>query len=509
MPNFMWPPPFLPPPIPIQPPPVAMPDLHFFPIPPHPGMAVVCAPVPLPMPMQTTELTSAAVPLAPTLTPARQHKPIETGYHTMTTTTFIPVGTLAETCYQKLDKPMVKDKETHSIVTNNPLNTSEKPPAAEPGKKPEKSTPPAPIPIHPQAPVQKKQREERYYHHHTHCYTNPAVRYDRAGRKGVSSPSTKEEECNSGHIKTQEKQKESEVTKGPENCEAPTELKALEKEGETKVYSSESNHLISEAVKANDNHHHYYYTQGAAYAFPSPISAQANLASHTEYQTTLQTLAEMQDAIRNLQLAQAALTSRVTEVDHEVQSPPSESQISPENVQHGPELDAGFHITAAGCENAKPEKPKATSPEATPPVQSTNPTNEPAQPTLPESRYRVPCPHGCAPFPHEDLGPPLYMQFPRPFGGLPPHQPGFNYSATYQAAGGNSPGYPYTQGGTYRGIPMNPNNRVRRSPRRKSGHKRTYGESEDSSSEGESYYTRASRSASVGENRSRGHHTGE
>ena len=439
----------------------------------------------------------------------------------MTTTTFIPIGTLAEPCYQKPKKSMVKAEATHSLVTNNfygPLSTPGKPPVAESGKKPEKTTPPAPISIHHPAPVEQRQGEERCYHYHTHRFPNPAFKYDRRGSRGASSPDTETGEFSTGNVKIPPKQKEQETMKAPE---AHAELKTQEKGGKTRTCPSEISHPISEAVKPNDHHHHYYYTQGGAYAFPFPIPTQPTLASQAEHQATLQTLAEMQDAIRNLQLAQAARTPRVAEVD----PPLPETQILPENVHHGPEADDCFHITAAGCENAKAEKPNATSPEATSPVQQAKPENEPglvhpdrvpSEPAKPnESQYSVSCPHGCPPFPHQHFGPQYHashMQFPRPLGGLPFYQPGFNYSATYQAAGVNSPGYPYAyhpQGSSYPGMPMDPNYRVRRRSGRKKGYKRTYGESEGSSSEGESYYTRASRSASVGESRSCSRQRGE
>ena len=501
-------------------------ECSFFPIPPHPGMAIIGAPMPFQMPIQTKVPAPTVVPVPPSPTLPQQPKPIETGYQTMTTTTFIPVGTLAEAYYQKPDKPVVK---AEALVTNNfysPLNTPEKPPAAETGKKTEKETLPAPqrdngasklIPVYPAAPSKKQQREEQY-HYHTHRYPSPPLAYDKHERKEVSNSSTRKEECNLGHINTPEKQKEPEVMKSQANCGAHAELK-VEKEKKKKPCSSESSHLISEAAKPNDYHHHHYYTQGGAYPFPFPIPTQQILTSQTEQHATLQTLAEMQDAIRNLQLAQAALTSRVGEVDHEVQPPPSESQIPSANVQPEPEVDTGFHITAAGYENAKAEKPSPTSAEATSPGQSKKPSSEPgtvpldgvpcgpAKPTPPESQYLVSNSYGCPSFPHQHFGLPCdesHMQIPGSYvyGGLPPYQPGFNYSTTYQAAGVNPPGYSYSHHfqGCYPRTPINSNYQV---SGRKKDDKHTYGEFSDSSSEGESYYTRVSRCASVGEIKSR------
>jgi len=481
-------------------------------------MPVLGTPVQLPIPIQTKVPmpTAGELPLPPVL--AQQPRSTETSYQTVT---FIPVGTLTEICYQKPDNPVVKVEETHSLVTNNlygTLNTSEKPPATEPGKETEKVTPPPPheakevsTPILP-APVQQNQGDWRHHHYHTHRYSVPPLRYGGHGREEVFDPDTVREK---GHP---EKKKVPEMVKVSANCDAHAEFNAQEEEAKTKHSSPQSKHPISEAPKRNDRHHHYY-TPGRAYAFPFPIQTQPSSTPQMEQQATLQALAEMQDAIRNLQLAQAALASRVTEVDHEIQMPPPENQIPPPDARPEPEVETGSHIAAAECENANAGKPNPPTQVATSPIQSTKPTSLPGavhldevppetgKATLPGPQYPVSCPHGCPPFPHRHFGPQYHashIQFP----GGPPYQPGFNYSATYHEAAVNPPGYPYTyypQVGSYPGIPMNLNYRGSRRPRRR----QDYDEPGDLSSQGEDHHTRSSRRASVEESRFRDHHRGE
>lgn len=370
-------------------------------------MTLVPPPMMVPMPAQLQAPPPVAVPTpprpkTPPPQPAQKPERTEQTYQTVTTTTFIPVGTISRTEEQKPKKKTTVEPQHDSRpqVANGSQGEAFK-------QQTDQKEQPLTQPINaapPSALIESKPTDETHYHYHSHRFSEQSPQHSKHRRKVVSV----------------------------ETKRAPDDVK-----------------LSKNTVIPQDG---------------LPLK---------NGQGTMQTLAEIRDAIKELQLVEAALLLAEKEAQAKIPNTVIETDGSSLPVPPQKDPETGFHCT----------KPTETVPDITAtqkPLEE--PTLGPATPnTLTPSQpiYAAPANfpfpyshiHGCPPFFHQNIGylypappypapqyPTPQYQFPVSHEFFSPNQPRFSHSA-YQTAEIHYPEYlyPYHPNGmSFTGVQPNP-----------------------------------------------------
>ena len=263
-------------------------------------------PPPVPAPETIPKPAPAPAPL-----PLPLPKSVEYGYQTITTTAFVPVGTLTEFCLRPEEKVINHQSvnsasnysrdcfRDHPLVTSNfygPMTTHDRYPEH--------------IGIthflvdkHEDSPIP------------AHTCAFPAVL-----KKG--------KQCNAPFPEMMEKPKRMEINGGlteVERIELPSkECKALS-------HPPEASNGLEEKEYDRKYHHHHYYNEGKAYSFPYlvPISPMI-LSAPEQAQPTLATLTQMQDAIQRLEQA-CLVPVKDTNIDAPLETKPTAAYQIPDS----------------------------------------------------------------------------------------------------------------------------------------------------------------------------------